>query len=431
MLAKFAKHCGQGWGADFRGVIFAKQYKNLDDMVAKGKKMFLSQGIGIKWLASNSQYKFVWPTGEELLFRIADKDEDYWNYHGHNYPFVGWEELTKWSTPYLYDALKSVNRSPVQGIPKFYLANTNPYGAGHHWVKERWINPNPVLTTMGAVLPAVNDGGEPRIRFDGDIMENRLIVENDPDYIKGLEAIENEALRQAWRYGSWEVNVGAYFHGYLSKERNMIDPFIPPVEWKRWRSYDWGSNKPWAIGYYAIDPDGIIYKYRELYGWTGEPDVGSGETWVEICDMMKEAEADEIKAGCKFWNNPADHNIFTNTGHEVDLAEKFGSRGYVWIKAQKGPGSRMVGLNLMKNLFKTEMVKITSNCVNFWRTVPNLMIDDKNWEDIDTTAEDHICDETRYSLVSRHMKSAKTKEVEEKKPNTALIGPNPKYAHLL
>ena len=39
---------------------------------------------------------------------------------------------------------------------------------------------------------------------------------------------------------------------------------------------------------------------------------------------------------------------------------------------------------------------VCSNCRDWIRTVPTLMRDEKNIEDIDTTAEDHIADETRY-----------------------------------
>ena len=39
---------------------------------------------------------------------------------------------------------------------------------------------------------------------------------------------------------------------------------------------------------------------------------------------------------------------------------------------------------------------VFNTCSDWIRTVPTLMRDDKNVEDIDTTSEDHIADETRY-----------------------------------
>ena len=41
---------------------------------------------------------------------------------------------------------------------------------------------------------------------------------------------------------------------------------------------------------------------------------------------------------------------------------------------------------------------IDGTCPNLARTLPEMIRDDKNPEDIDTTLEDHICDAVRYSL---------------------------------
>ena len=54
------------------------------------------------------------------------------------------------------------------------------------------------------------------------------------------------------------------------------------------------------------------------------------------------------------------------------------------------------------------------NCPEFIRTVPNLVYDEKNVEDVDTTQEDHIYDECRYVLMSRAI--ALRKHVEKPLP---------------
>ena len=48
------------------------------------------------------------------------------------------------------------------------------------------------------------------------------------------------------------------------------------------------------------------------------------------------------------------------------------------------------------------MFYVFRNCKEFIRTIPQLVYDDKNVEDIDTTQEDHIYDECRYFLME-HM----------------------------
>ena len=66
------------------------------------------------------------------------------------------------------------------------------------------------------------------------------------------------------------------------------------------------------------------------------------------------------------------------------------------------------------------MMYIFSNCEDWIRTVPNLPYDqrkrgDRKREDVDSDAEDHEYDATRYFLMEHPMK-AKKKEKKEKKP---------------
>jgi hypothetical protein len=58
---------------------------------------------------------------------------------------------------------------------------------------------------------------------------------------------------------------------------------------------------------------------------------------------------------------------------------------------------------------------IFSNCYDWIRTVPNLPYDEKKREDVDTDAEDHDYDATRYFLMDHPMTPAK-KPPREYKP---------------
>jgi hypothetical protein len=431
-LMKFAMHVGKGYGAAWRGLVLSTRFKNLDDVVSKGKKWFYQMPNKPTFLRSASQYKFVWPTGEELLLRIAEKDDDYYNYHGHEYPFILFEELTKWTSNNLYFAFQSVNRAPIPNMPRFYIATTNPYGPGHHWVKELWVDPNPKLSTIGSLLPAFGEGMETRVRFDGDIMENEFLKKHDPEYILMLDNLPNEELRKAWRYGNWDINVGAFFHGYLTAEHNMVKPFMPPASWRRWKAYDWGSRRPYSLGYYAQDDEGIIYRYREVYGWNGKPNEGNGMIISDQCKVMDEIERFEKRSKLEFVNNPADDSMWNSDGRVKNMAQEFASRGHIWQRARKSMVMRINRWQLCKELFQTGSVKITSDCVHFWRTIPNLMADENKWEDIDSDGEDHVADEFGYSVTSRHMASLlKNKGFPgREKPDTSKLGGQP-YAHLI
>ena len=47
------------------------------------------------------------------------------------------------------------------------------------------------------------------------------------------------------------------------------------------------------------------------------------------------------------------------------------------------------------------MIVFSDACEDLIRTLPTLQHDDKDSEDLDTEAEDHAADETRYAVMSR------------------------------
>jgi len=402
LIMKFLAQVGQGYGAAWRGLIFRKEYKHLDDVVTKCKKWIPQMFPGARWLSSKSDYKWVFPDGEELLLRTMKNPDDYWNYHGHEYPFIGWEELTNWAGDDCYEVMKSCNRCSTPGIPNYYMSSGNPYGVGHGWVKERFIDIGP----PGTVIQ--DDLGLTRVRIHMELIDNIHLMESDPLYIKRLGSLGNANLKEAWLHGNWDIVVGGFLQGIWDPKRHVVEPFNIPEHWPRWRCMDWGFAKPYAIGWYAKDPDtGITYRYRELYGYGGKANVGTREGPDEVSKLIHEKENKELKAGLEFRKNPADTQIWGNmgikkAGKEITIAKLFSQNKIRWTPAIKGPGSRKSGAQIVINHLKNDTLKVFNTCKHFIRTVPVLMPDEDDWDDVDTDMEDHAWDELRYSMVSRH-----------------------------
>ncbi|MBD4209765.1 terminase, partial [Xanthomonas citri pv. citri] len=78
---------------------------------------------------NESKSFWAWPTGERLYFRQFNKPDDYWNYHGHAYPWVGWEELCNWPVDDGYKRMFSCVRSSNPEVAKRtrVRSTTNPY----------------------------------------------------------------------------------------------------------------------------------------------------------------------------------------------------------------------------------------------------------------------------------------------------------------
>jgi hypothetical protein len=434
-LRDVGKH-GDAW----RGIIFRREYKHLDDLVAKSKRLFRKLGVKARWLSSKGDYKWVFDTGEELLFRAMKDPEEYWNYHGHEYPFIAWEELTNYPDDQCYEKMKSCNRCSVQGVRRRYLSTGNPFGAGHGWVKQRFIDLGPSGTIFRETKKSSMGGKEvimERVRIHVDLEDNKALLEADPEYVMQLDSIENPALRAAWRKGDWEITVGGFLQGIWDHDVHIVDDFEIPRDWTRWRAMDMGFSAPYSVGWYCRDPaTKTVYRYRELYGWGGKPNVGTRESPEEIAQKIIDVERPERKLGITFRKNPADTSLWGATsikeaGREITQAELMKKTvddygvGVGWIPAKKGPGSRLNGARNLIQLLKRAKdgkpggFKVFRSCKHFIRTVPILMPDPDNWEDVDTEMEDHPYDEVRYSLSSRQMDADKPKAEETgPKPGT-------------
>lgn len=110
-LARFRRKVGLGYGTFWRGVIFDTEYKNLADIITQSKRMYRLFGDSARFLNSASELRWVWPTGEELLFRFGKEENDYWDYHGQEFPFIGFNELTKQPNSDFYESMFSCRRS--------------------------------------------------------------------------------------------------------------------------------------------------------------------------------------------------------------------------------------------------------------------------------------------------------------------------------
>ncbi|MCP4552527.1 MAG: hypothetical protein GY834_10915, partial [Bacteroidetes bacterium] len=219
--------------------------------------------------------------------------------------------------------------------------------------------------------------------------------------------------------GDWGVIIGAALEGAWQAQKHIIPPFSPPSNWFCDRSLDWGSSHPFAINYYCVSngeqlPDGRIYPtgavilFHELYGVktkdNGAPDPNVGVRWSaeQISNEMKLIEsAYYSKSGCVVQPGPADLDIFTKQDNHC-IYDNFYKNGIDWTKAQKGPGSRATGLHLLIELLSQEppLFYVTSNCLNWLRTVPSLVRDKNNWEVVEKKGEDHAYDSTRYRLLA-------------------------------
>lgn len=464
-LARFRSRVGLGYGSYWRGVIFDLEYKDLQDLVVQSKRFFNAFGDGAKFLSSQSDYKWVWPTGEELLFRHGKSEDDYWGYHGQEFPFIGFNELTKQKDSGLYEAMFSCMRSSFRPedhplddgsllppIPLEMFSTTNPFGIGHAWVKKHFISPAPRGAIQRYETTVINPqtGLEEtvvlkRVAIHGSYKENKFL---DPKYIAYLMNIKDPNKRKAWVEGSWDVTSGGRFDHLWRESVHVIEPFNIPSRWRVDRSHDWGESKPFANLWWAesdgtsVEIDGVEYKYPKgtlfLIGeWYGCPpdelntglnmsstDVARGVSWIDKRLIGKEVDQPSavskgqcniIPGLCKeVKTGPADSSIFNTGDNELSIGQKMEKQGVKWEESNKKPGSRINGAQLFCELLESSLEAIEKengmpeepafyvfNHVRGWISrIPILPRDTKNPDDVDTDAEDHDWDATRYRTLA-------------------------------
>lgn len=435
LLMAFAQHVGKGYGAAWRGIIFRQTYPQLADVQAKSEKWFKRLFKGAKF--NKSKMCWEWPGGEMLFFRHMNAPSDYWNYHGHEYPFIGWEELTNWATDECFRSMFSCCRSSTPGVPRMIRATTNPYGPGHNWVKARYrLDGRWWLTQF--ILDAKDSEGRPepaRCAIHGHIDENKILLAADPHYKQTIVAsASNPAMAKAWLHGSWAIVAGGMFGDVWVPSVHLVKPFNIPQQWRLDRSFDWGSAKPFSVGWWAEsdgsdfkDGDGKwrssvrgdLFRFAEWYGCTAKPNEGLKLLATEIAAGIVERE---VKWGIdgRVKSGPADSSIYNvengmciadDMERRVRLENGQEHRGISWNRADKSPGTRKNGWEMMRKAFKDALpnkdgrprenpgIFVFDERNPHWvRTVPTLPRSEKDMDDVDSKVEDHAGDETRYRV---------------------------------
>lgn len=366
--------------------------------------------------------------GSKIYLCHCKDEKDRFKYQGAEIHVLLIDELTHF-TEVIYRFLRNRVRMVGIQLPTKYegcfpriVSGANPGGVGHQFVKATFIDNCIPL----AVEKAANDeGGMLRQYIPARLEDNPSMAENDPGYEARLEGLGSESLVRAMRWGDWDIVEGAFFAEF-TKIRHVIEPFTIPKDWLRFRSMDWGSAKPFSVGWWAVASDdyelpdgrsiprGAMVRYREWYGCVkGKPDTGLKMTAKEVAIGIKSREeAETIAYGVL---DPAAFSQDGGPSHAEEMATQaiYFDRADNKRVPQHGA---LGGWNQMRQRLRGEIISepgefpieygrpmlfVFSTCLDFIRTIPSLQHDEKRAEDLDTNMEDHVADEARYGCMSR------------------------------
>lgn len=397
----------------YHGLIIRRTFPQLQEIIDRCHKIY--PYMGATYRATDKRW--VFPSGSIIDLGHMQHENDKYNYQGKEYHRIGVDELTQFTeTQYTY--LFSRLRTTDPDITPQIVSSTNPGGIGHYWVKERFIS----ITDAGRTHIDTATGLS-RVFIPATIEDNPALFNNDPAYLARLEALP-EVEKMRLRHGIWDAFEGQVFTE-LSQRVHGIEPFDIPPEWEKYCVFDWGFSKPFSVGWYAVDYDGVIYRYREWYGCKeGESDVGLKLQAWEVARGILERENETIRmriADPSIWHPRPDNRKSEAKGPTI--FDDCASEGVYFTKADN---NRLHGKQQVHKRFKVEtevdegtgeivsehpMFYCFNNCHHFWRTIPMLQEDQKNPEDLDTTQEDHIYDDVRYMCMARPLRPKKVNPV--------------------
>lgn len=423
LLIDFLAHAHR-YNAGARGIIFRRTYNELEELIYRSRQLYLDSSF------AETSKTWSFPNGAQLKMRFVESDQDVSRYQGHQYTWIGMDELTEWPTSFCMIFMLSCLRSP-HGIPCYFRASGNPGRIGHQWVKSYFIDSAPPMTPYERIisLPDGKNASMWQIFIPASLDDNTELMRNDPMYEARL-ALLPPYLYDAFRHGNWDVISGAAF-SELRRDIHMIEPANPPERLERlfdfermtpksgikvYRSIDWGYAKPFSIGWFFADHEGRVYRYREMYGCKSSNNEGVQMPARDVARKIREIETEHNEtivlsiADASIWDKPSNQNEKAEklpSIAETMAEEKVYFDRDISIDAKKSriQGKHQIHERLRIDADGLPRFFVFSTCIHWWRTVPALPMDDLNPEDVDTDAEDHCYDETRYMLSARPMKA--------------------------
>lgn len=402
------------YGEHAVGMAFRRERTQLVELIERAKQILVP--VGHKW---HEQDKFFrGPKGGRLRFTYLENDADADAYQGHSYSRIYPEEMGTFPNEGPINKLQATLRSG-HGVPCQMKGTCNPGGPGHQWVKARYrLDTHPKgfeLFETEFVNPFTKKKiTKTRLFIPSKVMDNKYLGD---DYVANLFQVGSAALVKAWLEGDWSVVEGAFFDCW-AQSKHVVRPFEIPKEWMRFRSGDWGSAKPFSIGWWAVVTDlfktpdgydlprGCLVRYREWYGMMpGRPNVGLKLTAEQVAQGIKEREAKDprIEYGV------LDPSAFAQDGGP-SIAERMGTATDIWFRqadnkrvSQRGAmgGWDQMRARMIGDGDGLPMVVCFSTCVDSIRTIPALQHDPDRPEDVNTDSEDHAGDDWRYGCMSR------------------------------
>ncbi|HYE20106.1 MAG TPA: phage terminase large subunit [Tepidisphaeraceae bacterium] len=407
-----ARGGGKSWAMRRKFVLLALHYPGLKLMLLRRTLPELRENHILPLLGelsrfcrySDDQKAFIFPNGSRLKLGYCDAERDVYQYQGQEYDVIGFEEATHFTQP-MVEFILTCNRSTRRDLSPRAYYTANPGNVGHAWFKRLFIDRDFTETERP---------GDYHF-FKARIYDNPALLEADPGYLRTLQNLPDD-LRRAHLEGDWDVFAGQVFKEFR-REIHVCDPFPIPAHWRRWISNDPGYNDLATWYWHAADEAGQVYTYREYtISKDTERREGDATAWMQarrVNELCGDEPIDFIVSGFDVTRQTGS-SAMSFSDHYVEAGlqkpippqvgndrSKFSRRMIVheFLRPYTVPASDTEPART------TAKVQIFSTCRELVRTLPLLVYDEKDTDQIAPSRDDHSYDGWSYGIQAWHARA--------------------------
>lgn len=311
------------------------------------------------------------------------------------------------------------------------LYTSNPEGPSLSFFRKKFVDLHPTGTIWKA---PDKDGGFVRTFIPSHVWDNRY-ADQEAQAARLLPL--GEARARALIMGDHSAPVGSYFMEW-DEEKHVVDDFIPPSHWFKFRTFDWGSSDPFAVHWWAMsdgerfqDENGVsrwfprdaLICYREWYGADeDDPSKGINMRNEDIARGIVDRSIESSTGVTLSDNFPFADRGASKNGRRYTMADTFFENGCPLVL---GNTARIYGWKQMRSRIQGKdgfpmfyVVKSAQHLINY---VPALEYHGTKPEDaVESGEATHACDSARLACSAKPVTYDAPKERDEsfEKANT-------------
>lgn len=391
-------------------MLMRRTYPELEKSLIKKSRLAIPEHLG---RYNDAKHRWTISCGEGhpdsyIEFGHCETSKSVYGYLSAEWDYLGIDESTSFSKD-IFDLLLSRVRTTRPGVKTRVRLCSNPGNIGHGWHKEFFGIGRKDVQPQDVWRPAKQpeDSYDPPTRcfIPAVIFDNPALIKNDPGYLAKLENLP-DARKRMYLKGEWTGYAGQFFSEFNEKKHVVANREIPR-HWKRYRSVDFGYQKPFSCHWYAVDEVGTVWAYRELYE-SGLIDAEQAKKIKRHSVYTQDAspEAIEYTVG-----DPS--QMQKDKAGGITTQHRYHAEG---IAVFPGSNTRVAGWNAVRALLSTNpttgkpYLQILDVCPNLIREFEEAIYDETNPEDLNSDGSDHALDDIRYFAMSRPESAGALKE---------------------